>query len=193
MEAVSFRQMKDGTREDYEFLARLEDEYIKGLPDRILGALRELEHTLGGYQVTRLEHSLQTATRAEDDGADDDMVLGALLHDLGDDLAPHNHSQYAAAIIRPYVREEVTWIVEHHGVFQKAYYGHHVGEDPNARDIYRDHPYYESAVRFCERWDQAAFDPDYPTRPLEHYEPLVCRIFSREPFDPAVIQARPAT
>lgn len=187
MQTVSFRQMKDGTRADYEFLARLEEEYIDGLPDRILDALRALDNTLSGYQVTRLEHSLQSATRAEADGADEEMVLGALLHDLGDDLAPENHSQYAAAIIRPYVRPEVTWVVEHHGVFQKVYYAHHFGEDPYARERYRDHPWFESAVRFCEDWDQAAFDPDYPTQPLEHFEPLIRRMFSRTAFDPAVM------
>lgn len=188
METVSFRRMQDGTPADYALLQRLEDEYVAGLPDRILDALRGLDDTLGGYQVTRLEHSLQTATRAEDDGADDDMVLGALLHDLGDDLAPANHSQYAAAIIRPYVREEVTWIVAHHGVFQKYYYGAQVGEDPNERERYRGHPWFDACERFCGRWDQAAFDPDYPTRPLEHFEPLVRRMFARRPFDPAVIE-----
>ena len=188
MEAVSFRQMKDGTKADYEFLGALEQEFIDQLPERILGALRALDDTLSGYQVTRLEHSLQTATRAEADGVDEEMVLGALIHDLGDDLAPENHSQYAAVIIRPYVRPEVTWVVEHHGLFQKVYYAHHFGEDPYARDVYRDHPYYSSCVRFCEDWDQASFDPDYPAKPLEHFEPMVRRIFSREPFDPAVVE-----
>jgi predicted HD phosphohydrolase len=187
MRMVSFRQMKDGTKADYEFLDALEQEYIAGLPDRVLRALRALDDTLSGYQVTRLEHSLQAATRAENDGADQEMILGALIHDLGDDLAPENHSQYAAVIIRPYVRPEVTWVVEHHGLFQKVYYAHHFGEDPYARDMYADHPYYDSCVRFCERWDQASFDPDYPTRPLSHFEPLVRRIFSRKPFDPEIV------
>jgi len=188
MQTVSFRQMKDGTKADYDFLARLEADYIEGLPDRILGALRALDDTLSGYQVTRLEHSLQSATRAEADGADEEMVLAALLHDLGDDLAPENHSQYAAAIVRPYVRPEVTWVVAHHGLFQKVYYAHHYGEDPHARDAYRDHPWYASCVHFCERWDQASFDPDYPTQPLEHFEPLIRRLFARQPFDPAVVE-----
>lgn len=188
MQTVSFRQMKDGTREDYELLERLERQFVEQLPDRVLGALRALDDTLSGYQVTRLEHSLQAATRAEADEADEEMVLGALVHDLGDDLAPENHSQYAAVIIRPYVRPEVTWVVEHHGVFQMYYYAHHFGDDPNVRDMYRDHPYYASCARFCERWDQAAFDPDYPTQPLEYFEPLVRRIFAREPFDSAVVQ-----
>ena len=187
MRTVSFRQMKDGTEAEYLFLHRLERDYIARLPDRILDALRALDEGLSGYRVTRLEHSLQTATLAEADGADEEMIAGALIHDLGDSLAPENHSNYAAEIIRPYVRAEVTWVVEHHGVFQKLYYARYFGEDPEQRAAYREHPYYESCVRFCERWDQAAFDPDYPTRSLEHFEPLVRRIFSRRAFDPAII------
>lgn len=182
MSTVSFRQMKDGTRADYELLERIEREYVAALPDRILDALRALDGSLGGYRVTRLEHCLQTASRAEADGADEEMVLGALLHDLGDVLAPANHSQYAAAIIRPYVREEVTWIVEHHGLFQMYYYAHHLHGDPDARELYRGHRWFDACADFCERWDQAAFDPDYPTHSLEHFAPLVRRIFAREPF-----------
>jgi predicted HD phosphohydrolase len=187
MRTVSFRQMKDGTEAEYLFLNRLERDYIARLPDRILDGLRALGDGLDGYRVTRLGHSLQTATRAEADGADEEMIAGALIHDLGDSLAPENHSNLAAEIIRPYVRAEVTWVVEHHGVFQKVYYGRFLGEDPELRAAYREHPYYGSCVRFCERWDQAAFDPDYPTRSLEHFEPLVRRIFSRRAFDPEVV------
>ncbi|HVS77411.1 MAG TPA: HD domain-containing protein [Steroidobacteraceae bacterium] len=187
MRTVSFRQMKEGTKDEYLFLSELERDYIRRLPDRILEALRALDDGLGGYRVTRLEHSLQAASRAEADGADEEMIAAALVHDLGDSLAPENHSNYAAEIIRPYVRAEVTWVVEHHGLFQKVYYGHFFGEDPEQRAAFRGHPYYESCVRFCERWDQAAFDPDYPTRPLEHFEPLVRRIFSRRAFDPAIV------
>ncbi|HUN71206.1 MAG TPA: HD domain-containing protein [Steroidobacteraceae bacterium] len=187
MRTVSFRQMKDGTEAEYRFLDQLERQWIGRLPDRILQALRALDDGLDGYQVTRLQHSLQTATRAEADGADEEMIVAALVHDLGDTLAPLNHSNLAAEIVRPYVRAEVTWVVEHHGLFQKIYYAHFFGENPELRAAYRDHPYYESCVRFCERWDQAAFDPDYPTRSLEHFEPLVRRIFSRRAFDPAVI------
>lgn len=186
MKTVAFRHMRDGTREDYELLDRLESEYIAALPERILHALRALDHGLSGYQVSRLTHSLQSATRAEADGADEEMVLGALVHDLGDGLAPANHSQIAAAIVRPYVRPEVTWVLAHHGLFQLYYYGHHVGADPNAREEYRGHRWFQSCAYFCEHYDQAAFDPDYPTRPLSHFAPLVHRIFSRPPFDPAV-------
>lgn len=187
METVKFRQMKDGTQAEYLFLTEHETEYAKGLPDRILQALTNLENTLSGYLVSRLEHSLQAATRAEADGADEEMIVAALIHDIGDDLAPYNHSQFAASILRPYVRPEVTWVINQHGLFQNVYYIHHLGGDPNERDYLRDHPWYQSCVDFCERWDQASFDPDYPTKPLSYFEPMVRRIFTRAPFDPAYV------
>jgi predicted HD phosphohydrolase len=185
MDQVAFRQMKDGTKEEYDFLHGLEQEYARALPDRLLASLRKLDDGLAGYQVTRLEHSLQTATRAQADGADIDMVVGALLHDIGDDLAPDNHSQVAAAILRPYVRAEVTWTVLMHGAFQMVYYGHHRGLDPHARDEHREHEWFDTCAMFCERWDQASFDPTYPTLPLEAFEPMVREVFARTPFDPA--------
>jgi predicted HD phosphohydrolase len=168
-------------------LNELEDEFVVALPDRLLAALTSLEDSLAGYQINRLEHSLQSATRAEADGADIELIVGALIHDLGDDLAPLNHSQLAAAIIRPYVRAEVAWIIEHHGVFQMYYYGDAMGVDKNARDIYRDHVWFDSCEQFCRDWDQMAFDPDYPTKPLAHFEPMLREIFTRPPFDPAII------
>lgn len=184
MQTVNFRQMKEGTREEYEFLDGLERTYAQGLPDRILATLRGLEDTLSGYKVTRLEHSLQAATRAFEDGADDELIVAALIHDIGDELAPYNHSQYAAAIIKPYVRPEVVWIVEMHGVFQCYYYLDKLGGDKNQRDQYTDHPWYQACVDFCEKYDQASFDPEYPSKPLEFFEPMVRRIFTRTPFNP---------
>ena len=157
---VAFTQMKDGTREDYELLEVYERDYLRDLPQRILTALGQLSAGLAGYPVTRLEHSLQTATRAKRDGADEELVVAALIHDIGDELAPYNHSEVAAAILRPYVRPEVTWIVEQHGLFQAYYYAHHFGEDRNARDRYSGHPHYAACVRFCENYDQPSFDPD---------------------------------
>jgi predicted HD phosphohydrolase len=188
METVQFTRMADGTREDYELLHDLEREYASRLPDRILDGLRRLDDGLAGYQVTRLEHSLQTATRAQHDGADVDMVVAALVHDIGDELAPDNHSQLAAAILRPYVRAEVTWTVLMHGLFQLRYYGHHIGLDPEAREQYREHPWYATCDRFCADWDQASFDPRYPTETLEAFAPMVREVFSRRTFDPAVLQ-----
>ena len=187
MQHVSFKRMDEGTSQDYAFLNALEDEFVVALPDRLLAALTSLEGSLAGYQINRLEHSLQSATRAEADGADIELIVSALIHDLGDDLAPLNHSQLAAAIIRPYVRAEVAWIIEHHGVFQAYYYGDAMGVDKNARDIYRDHAWFDSCEQFCRDWDQVSFDPDYPTKPLAHFEPMLREIFTRPPFDPAII------
>lgn len=179
MDTVAFRRMSDGTQAEYEHLHELERRYIAALPDRILAGVGALDDGLQGYLVTRLEHSLQAASRAEDDDAGVDWIVAALVHDIGDVLAPENHSQLAAAILRPYVAAEVTWVVQMHGLFQLHYYGHHLGLDRDAREVHRGHPWFESCVRFCERWDQASFDPDYPTRPLTHFEPMVREVFSR--------------
>ena len=187
MQQVSFRRMDEGTPADYALLNRLEDEFVTALPERILAALEGLEQSLAGYQISRLEHSLQSATRAERDGADIEMIVGALIHDLGDDLAPLNHSQLAAAIIRPYVRDEVAWVIEHHGVFQMYYYGDAMGVNKNAREIYRGHKWFDSCEKFCKRWDQMSFDPDYNSYPLAHFEPIVREIFSRPAFDPHIV------
>lgn len=185
MDTVSFTSMAAGTREDYALLERLEAEFAAGTADRVLSQLRGLAGSLAGYRVDRLEHSLQTATRAYRDAADAELVVAALLHDLGDLLAPHNHSELAAAVLRPYVSERTCWIVRQHGLFQSYYYAHHTGGDRHARDRYRDHPYYQAAVDFCHRWDQPSFDPAYRSLPLEFFAPMVRRIFAREPFSMA--------
>ena len=181
-EVVSFTQMKEGTREDYEMLERLEADFVRGLPDRLLAALRGLEHTLSGYQVSRLEHSLQSATRAHTAGEPEEMVVAALLHDIGDELAPCAHSEMAAAILRPYVSEKLYWIVKTHGIFQMFYYAHHVGGDRNARDKYKDHPWFDDAVYFCEHYDQNCFDPAFKSKPIEFFEPMLRRVFAEVRF-----------
>ena len=180
---VSFKHMTDGTREDYELLDRVERNYARGLPDRIIAALMKLDHSLEGYAVSRLGHSLQTATRAMREGADEELIVGALIHDIGDELAPYNHAQLAAAIIRPYVRPEVTWIVEQHEIFQRYYYVHHLGGDRNARDQFRGHRWFQACLDFCENWDQCSFDPGYGSEPLSTFEGLVRQIFSRPAHD----------
>ncbi len=182
METVNFIHMEDGTREDYQLLQRLEEEHNRGAADRVLRHLRELDNSLNGYQVDRLEHSLQCATRAHRDGAEEEMVVAALLHDIGDMLAPHNHSEMAAAVLRPYVSEKTYWVVRHHGIFQAYYYAHHLDADREARQRYQGHPYFQAAADFCQQWDQSSFDPDYDTLPLETFDPMVRRVFSREPF-----------
>lgn len=176
---VSFTQMKDGTAEEYAFLGRLEEEELRSFPDRVLGWLITMEDS-AGYRITRLEHSLQAATRAHRAGEDEETVVCVLLHDIGDYLAPANHSEVAAAVLRPYVSEKNYWVVKHHGVFQGFYYYHHLGLDPNERDRWRDHPYYQATVDFCENYDQASFDPDYDSLPLSFFEPMVRRILDED-------------
>jgi len=189
MNTVSFSSMSEGSKADYLMLAEYERNQINELPDTILNQLRALETGLHGYKIHRLEHALQAATRAERDGMDKEWIIAALVHDIGDALAPLNHSQLAAAVIRPYVRAEVTWVVEMHGLFQMIYYADHLGLDPNGRDQYKDHPWYDSCVHFCDRLDQCSFDPDYRSESLEHFTPLVRDIFSRRPFDPSIIDS----
>ncbi len=188
-ETVSFNQMKDGTKEDYELLEKLEKPYLALTADRLLDELRRQgEATLSGYKITRLEHGLQSATRAMRDGADVDWIVGTLLHDVGDGLAPQNHDRFAAEVLRPFVRDEIAWVVEHHGIFQTLYYGKYYGWDENARDEYKDHPCFQSCADFCERWDQSSFDPDYQSEPLETFEPMVREVFARKAYDPTVMQ-----
>ena len=188
MDRVSFTAMKDGTREEYAFLTRHEIDHTRGTADRLLQALVALDEGLSGYLITRLGHSLQSATRAERDGADDDWIVSALLHDIGDIYAPYNHDEYAATILRPFVREQCSWCVQTHGDFQLVYYGHHVGADRNKRDRHAGSPCFDDCVTFCERWDQSSFDPGYDTLPLEHFRDRVRAVFARAPYDPAVIR-----
>ena len=139
-------------------------------------------HGLVGYQINRLEHSLQTATRALKDKASDEMIVAALIHDIGDELAPNNHSEFAATILKPYVGEKTRWIVEKHGIFQMYYYAHHLGGNKNQRDKYKGHKYFQETVDFCENWDQKSFDPNYKSLTLKDFETYVKKIFSRTPY-----------
>ena len=182
MKRVNFTEMKNGSKDDYELLERYEKNFERRTADRLLKYLASQTTTLEGYQITRLEHSLQAATRAYKNGESEEMVVATLLHDIGDDLAPMNHSQYAASIIRPYVSEKTYWIILHHGLFQTYYSAHHLGGDRNARDKFKDHKYYQDTVDFCERYDQSSFDPNYKSMSLEEFEPMVKKIFDRKPF-----------
>ncbi len=182
MKEVSFLQMKDGTKEDYLLLNKHEKKFIENTPDRLIKFISGLTKTLDGYKINRLEHSLQTATRALNDKADDEMIVAALLHDIGDELAPLNHAEYAAAVIKPYVTEKTHWIVEKHGEFQMYYYAHHLGGNKNQRDKYKGHKYYQDTINFCENWDQKSFDPNFKSLSLKEFVPFVKKIFSRKPY-----------
>ena len=141
-----------------------------------------LNETLEGYQVSRLEHSLQSATRAYKNNETKEMVVAVLLHDIGDELAPMNHSEYAAAVLKPYVSEKTHWIIEKHGEFQTYYYAHHLGGDKNKREKYKGHKYYQACIDFCEKYDQVSFDPNYESFTLEFFKPMVKEIFARKPY-----------
>ena len=182
MKKVNFTEMKNGSKEDYELLEKYEKNFERKTADRLLKYLASQTTTLEGYQITRLEHSLQAATRAYKNGESEEMVVATLLHDIGDDLAPMNHSQYAASIIRPYVSEKTYWIILHHGLFQTYYSDHQLGGNRNARDKFKDHKYYQDTVDFCEKYDQSSFDPNYKSMSLEEFEPMVKKIFDRKPF-----------
>ena len=182
MKKVNFTEMKNGTKEDYMFLDKLEKEYVGETADRILGILSRMTSTLEGYKISRLDHSLQSDTRAYKNKESVEMVVACLLHDIGDELAPLNHSEYAATVLKPYVSEKTHWIIEKHGEFQMYYYAHHLGADRFKREKYKDHKYYKATVDFCEKYDQCSFDPNYKSMNLKEFEPMVRNIFSRKPY-----------
>ncbi len=179
---IDFINMADGTREEYELLERHYRRFTDGLPERLMAHLSLLSGDLMGYKIDRFQHSLQTATRAFREGAEEEMVVAALLHDIGDTISPENHSELGASVLQPYVSAKTHWIIKHHGVFQGYYYFHHTGGDRNARDRFRGHAMFEPCADFCHRWDQNSFDPDYDTMPLSAFEPALRRVFSRQPF-----------
>lgn len=181
-ETIDFINMADGTREEYELLDRHYRRFTDGLPERLMAHLSLLSGDLMGYKIDRFQHSLQSATRAHRDGADEEMVVAALLHDIGDSIAPENHSELGASVLQPYVSARTHWIIKHHGLFQGYYYFHHLGGDRNARDRFRGHPLFDACAEFCARWDQNSFDPDYDTMPLSAFEPALRRVFARKPF-----------
>lgn len=182
MKTVQFTRMRDGSAAEYQFLEEHEIAYAKKLPERIEAQLQKLELSFSGYRVSRLEHSLQSATRAYRDDRSVDYVVTALVHDIGDELAPYSHSEMAAAVIRPYVSEKLYWIVKTHGVFQMHYYGEQTGADKHARDVYRDHRWFDDAVEFCEKYDENCFDPDYQSESLSFFKPMLIDVFTRDPI-----------
>ena len=176
--ATSFTSMDVSTVEDWGVIG---GETMKNMPrvaDRVLAMLESLDEVVDGFAVDQLTHCLQTATRAERAGADDEWVVASLCHDIGKAVSVPNHPKIAAEILRPYVRPEVTAAILAHQDFQGRHYYHHFGLDPNLREQYRDEPWYEQAERFADEWDQNSFDPEYPTESLAHFEPKVRAVFS---------------
>ena len=173
-----FSRMDESTREQWDQIATESIEDWANVPDRMLGMLRALGDVTNGFAVDQLTHSLQTATLAERAGADEEMVFASLCHDIGKAVSVPNHPEIAAAIVRPYVRPEVYEVIRAHQDFQGRHYYHHFGGDVNARDQYEGQPWYQLAAQFADEWDQIAFDPEGPCEPLEHFEPMVRRVFA---------------
>ncbi|MBY0391708.1 MAG: HD domain-containing protein [Novosphingobium sp.] len=185
-ERAQFHSMEEGTQEDWAIIARDYVGFAAGLPDRVLAHLKLLDGDFGGFPIDRLTHSLQTATRAHRDGRPESYVVMALLHDIGDTLGSYNHPEVAAAILQPFVSEEELWICRNHGAFQGYYYFHYLGIDRNVREKHRGNPYFDACAEFCAKYDQAAFDPDYDTLPLEFFEPMVRRVMARPRNETAI-------
>lgn len=177
--AAAFHTMTEGTQEDWDIIMSHMKPFAANGGVRILDHLKLLEGDCGGFAVDRLTHCLQTATRAHRDGKPEDYVVMALLHDIGDTLGAYNHAEIAAAILQPFVSEELRWIVKHHAIFQGHNFFHFVGLDPNLREKYVDSPYYEATREFIDKYDCPAFDPGYDTEPLEFFAPMVMRLFER--------------
>lgn len=175
---ADFIAMTGANADDYAIISDNFREFSKGLPDRVLNHLKLLDGDFGGFPIDRLQHSLQSATRAHRDGRCEEYVVMALLHDIGDTLGTYNHADIAASILQPFLDEEMHWIVKNHGIFQGYYFFHHIGLDRNLRDQFKDHPYFDACAEFCEKYDQNAFDPDYEAEPLSFFEPMVRKVLA---------------
>ena len=176
---AKFTHMEDGSVEDWSIIAQDFAAYATQLPDRFLAHLRLLDGDFGGFPVDRLSHSLQTATLAHRDGRDEEYVVCALLHDIGDTLGSYNHADIAAAILKPFVSPENHWMIEKHAIFQGYYFFHHLGLDRHLREQFKDHPQFEQTIEFCARYDAAAFDPEGEALPLAFFEPMLRRVFAK--------------
>jgi predicted HD phosphohydrolase len=176
---ASFSAMVDATPADWQIINKASSESNRDLPRRVIAHLKMLQGDFGGFAVDRLAHSLQSATLAFRDRMDEEYVVCALLHDIGDVLASHNHAELAATVLEPFVSPENHWLLEHHGIFQGYYFFHMVGLDRNMREQFRGHPAFERTANFCARHDQNAFDPHYDTLPLEAFVPMVERVMAR--------------
>jgi predicted HD phosphohydrolase len=177
---ATFTRMDEGTKEDWMIIGKAFHDFADGLVDRVLAHMRLLDGDFGGFNCDRLTHSLQTATRAFNDGRDEEYVVCCLLHDIGDVLGTYNHGAVAAAIMKPFTNEANLWMLENHTDFQGYYYFDYMGLDKNRREVHRDSPYYEHTREFIDKYDMPAFDPDYPTMTLEDFEPMMRRVMVKK-------------
>ena len=173
---AKYHSMSEGTLEDWQAIGVANAAFNRALPDRLIRALKELGDDSGGFAVDRLEHSLQTATRAHRAGQDEEYVVCALMHDIGDILMPANHAELGATILKPYISEANHWMMDKHGFFQGYYFFHYIGLDRDMREQFRGHPHFEYCAQFCHLYDQSSFDPAYDTMPLSAFEPMLRRV-----------------
>jgi predicted HD phosphohydrolase len=185
-EKMHFTRMDQGTDEDFQILKRVHQSTLKQLPDRLLAMVNDLSGDQA-YNLNRRDHSLQAATRALGDGADEELIVIALFHDIGEALGPMNHGEIVAAILHPFISEENFNLLKHHGLFQTYFFGAHLGLDPDARDKYKNEPWYQKTVTFCAKYDEVSFDPAYPNEPLSTFEPMVRRLLNKPWLPPAVV------
>ncbi|MFI2811361.1 MULTISPECIES: HD domain-containing protein [Microbulbifer] len=178
-EHARFADMENGTAEDWKIIADAFGDFARGLPDRIIAHLKLLDGDFGGFPVDRLTHCLQAATLAYRDGKDEEYVVCALLHDIGDTLGSYNHADVAAVLLEPFVSEANHWMIKHHAVFQGYYFFHYLGMDRNLREQYREHPHYQRTLEFVSKYDAPAFDREAETLPLEFFEPMLRRVFAQ--------------
>lgn len=174
-----FVRMQDSTAADWQLIAGEFMPFAQALPERVVQHLQILQGDYGGFPVDRYTHSLQTATRALRDGRDEEYVVCALLHDIGDTLGSFNHPDIAAAILKPFVSEANHWMVQNHGIFQGHYFFHHLGLDRNLRDQFKGHPHYERAEEFCALYDNPAFDPEAETLSIGEFMPMLKRVMAQ--------------
>jgi len=176
---ATFTRMEESTQDDWRKIGGEFAGFARTLPDRLMAHLKVLEGDYGGFPVDRYTHSLQTATRALRAGRDDEYVVCALLHDIGDTLGTFNHFDIAAAILKPFVSDANLWMVQNHGIFQGYYFFHHIGLDRHLREQFRGHPHFERTAEFCELYDNPAFDAKAETLPIAEFEPMVRRVFAQ--------------
>ena len=187
-----FSNMADSTVEDWAIISAETRPFSQKLADRVLEHLRLLDGDCGGFPIDRLTHCLQTATLAHRDGRDEEYVVCALLHDIGDTLGSYNHPDIAAAILKPFVSAENLWMVQHHGIFQGYFFFDKIGLDPNMREQFRDQPeLFARTSEFCEKYDGPAFAQGGDTLPLSFFEPMVRRVFAK-PKNSIYLKNKPA-
>jgi predicted HD phosphohydrolase len=188
-EKMHFTRMDQGTDEDFKILKRVHESTLKQLPDRLMGMLNDLSGDQA-YNLNRKDHSLQTATRALRDGANEELIVVALFHDVGEALGPMNHGEIAAAILHPFISENNYNMLKYHGLFQTYFFAAHLGLDPNAREQYKSQPWYQQTVDFCAKYDEVSFDPAYKNEPMSTFEPMVRRLLNRPWLPPASVGDR---